>query len=333
MKPKLGKQRPNHGRPPSRPPIGTLGCLFTVLVVFTNACGGDGRLNEGQTALQASTTATQITATTTSTTVLPTTTSSLSTTTTTIPLCAAPPSRFGAPGPHVIETHDGTTYLFGENVIAADRQLAVQGVKAGLVYLDKYLGGVGRGLCIDFRVDRSRASQGEYISGSKLILLFTVDTGYGSTPEAAHPRWHLAKTAAHEYTHHWQAEFPRGLGAQLPGWLREGLAEYAGFHAVIEAGIVSDREARTYALREATLTDAKPLPEYELLDATHPMNYGLAQFAIERLISYRGDSAIRTLWSLFERMSWGDALQAVYGMTPEVFYADFASFRAKGFPS
>lgn len=224
------------------------------------------------------------------------------------------------------------TYLFGDGVIEADRELARQGIRAGTDYLNKYLGGVGRGLCIDFRVDEARAGQGEYISNSKLILLFAEATGFGSSRQNGHPRWHLAKTAAHEYAHHWQGEFQRGLGEHLPGWLREGLAEYVSFHAVVEAGIVSDAEAHSYALREATMPGAKPLSEYDLLDADHPMNYGLAQLAIERLISRAGDAAIRTFWARFARESWGDALQSVYGMTSQEFYADFEGFRAQGFP-
>lgn len=302
--------------------------LSTVVIA---ACAGNGDPDPENAATQGSVITTQVPVNETSTIPAPTTTSPPATSTTVLS-CATPPSQFGPRGPHTIEMADGMLYLFGDGVIDSDRELAKQGIRAGVAYLDRYLGGIGRGLCIDFRVDRSRAGQGENIFRSKLILLFTVETGFGSTREAAHPRWHLAKTAAHEYAHYWQEGFPRGTDGHVPGWLREGFAEYVGFHAVIEAGIVSDAEARGSALSEATLPTSKALVEYELLDADHPMNYGLAQLAIERLIAHRDIAALRTLWMNVGRMSWGEALQLVYGMTPAEFYADFESFRAQGFP-
>ena len=257
---------------------------------------------------------------------------SSSSTSTTLRQCLEAPPQFGTRGPHSVDVAEAFTYLFEDGVIEVDRQLVRQGVEAGVAFLDDRLGGVGRGLCIDTRVNLARTDQGEYFHGRRLIVLFTNDTGWGSIRGNEHPSWHLAKTAAHEYAHYWQGEFTRGLGEHIPGWLREGLADYVGFYAIIEAGLISEAEGRAYSVEEASRRGARTLESHEILDANNSMNYGLALLAIERLVSKAGVGALRTFWMALGRASWGDALQSAFGMAPAEFYADFESFRAAGFP-
>jgi hypothetical protein len=246
--------------------------------------------------------------------------------------CNGDPRQYGPPGPHITEVDVGFTYRIEEGVLEADRELTRKGIAAGVRYLSDHFGGIETGICVDVRLDPSRTSQGEYLWGSNLIIMFTNETGFGSTPIATHPLWHMSKTAAHELAHHWQSEFERGLGEHIPGWMREGFAEYASFNAVVEAGLVAEAEAFEFALMEASQPNGKPLHAHEILDADNPMNYGLAMLAIERLAVERGATALRTFWTSLRTMGWEEAFGAAFSSTPEAFYEVFEEFRAQGFP-
>lgn len=139
----------------------------------------------------------------------------------------------------------------------------------------------------------------------------------------------------HEYSHAIQ-EYLAPSVDRGPAWLIEGVANRwsAQFHEA--------RGFRTYDdhLRETTLPLARrtPLPLEALedglfVDGFTVANYNIVHVAIDWLVELNGeDRTFRYHQERASHESWQEAFQAVFGLSIDEFYADFADYRAEFFP-
>ena len=152
--------------------------------------------------------------------------------------------------------------------------------------------------------------------------------GYGSRLKiAAHEAFHLLQyEVAPENLWFGGIDDVRPLG---PWWLLEGAAEYFGFLAIVEEGVLSltnvhgqwEQRARNSA---ATL---RSLETYRGQLNT-PGAYDIYALAVRQLIRDRDPRLVMTYFEAVGRGgSWPNAFSAAFGRTVDAFYAEFEAYR------
>ena len=147
-------------------------------------------------------------------------------------------------------------------------------------------------------------------------------------------------TFTHEYFHTLQAERhrPRFLASGFerekdegPGWLVEGSAEWVRFTYLdsVRPGAYEDERASRVSARGRT---AETLRDGHLY-LQSGMNHILGFLATERLTDRFGDASILEYFSQRPlHPTSAQAFEAAFGLTLDEFYAEFAAWRAEGFP-
>jgi hypothetical protein len=119
------------------------------------------------------------------------------------------------------------------------------------------------------------------------------------------------------------------IGAPL--WIDEGIAEYVGFQAVIEAGLVSAQDVEDYNALQVVFADTlPPLSELERpsdFQSQSASVYGLAYLAIKQLIGDRPESIERYYERIASGTNWRAAFQSAFRVNPRAFYREFEASR------
>jgi hypothetical protein len=135
----------------------------------------------------------------------------------------------------------------------------------------------------------------------------------------------------HEFVHFMQEVLVDG-GEPGPLWIDEGIADYLGYQAVIDAGWVSAEDVEQYQL--STVVYGPALPKLE--DVEDPDSYqnepaaiyGLASLAIERLV----DGDLHRVANYYNRLGagadWKAAFRTSFKIAPDTFYDEFETARA-----
>jgi hypothetical protein len=138
------------------------------------------------------------------------------------------------------------------------------------------------------------------------------------------------KIVVHEHVHNLQGEigcfYPR-----TPTWFTESMAEYFGYEAVIEAGLVEREPVETIdASVVGRATDLPPLQSYEHHGqlGSEPA-YTMFRLAGAQLARIKGSGALLTACERAAQTDWPSAFLAAFGLSVEEFYADFAAYRAE----
>jgi hypothetical protein len=136
------------------------------------------------------------------------------------------------------------------------------------------------------------------------------------------------KIAVHEYWHAAIGSLDPGMG--FLSWMNEGSAEFFGYAAVIERGLIDPAVAS--AFHQLNVIYAPGMVSLDRLErgfdfSTGPV-YSLAYLAIEQLVLRAGPEAVRDYFELTG--SGVDARQAfeeAFGQELDAFYAEFAALR------
>lgn len=282
-------------------------------------------------AAEPSPTATQAPATATSTTSPPTPTATVerspSPTPTPTPMPTPSPTPAGpTPTPTNTPVPEPIEFEFDEEVPARERALIQLGVLSGQDYAEEVLdGAVVRTVFVQV------ANTGVCIDGASAI-------GYKICVNAGTDSWQsLAdylklKIAAHEYFHVWQHDL---FCYREPKWMFEGLAEWFGYEAIIEDGLV-ERVAASVERQQVLQRDPihEPLSEQEILYAApNRPQYALWSFAAQRLMSGIGADELRTFCAgRRDGLEWEEAFEEAFGEPVEAFYEEFEEWRSEFLP-
>ena len=159
--------------------------------------------------------------------------------------------------------------------------------------------------------------------------------------QTGHPLWidtypplRRQQNPIHEYFHLVQVSLadqvvvPGNLG---PLWLVEGSAEYFGWRALVEAGIVSADDIRAYHMANVAFSPPMgPLSDYEHDPAfyTFGSSYSLGYLAVELLVESAGIASLAEFYQeLANAPDWPTAFTTTFGQAPDTFYALFEETR------
>lgn len=164
------------------------------------------------------------------------------------------------------------------------------------------------------------------------MVIYTGSSGWLASPPAERIR-----TVVHEYTHTYQfskaAEAPYASAA----WLEEGVAEYLSMIALSELGLMN-REAIEGLFGEiVNHSDLPPLQDLEDLSAIQSQPgqvYPLAYFGVAQLLQDLPLARIDAYYTaLAQGQTFAAAFELAFDVSPEVFYEQFAQFRASSLPA
>ncbi|MGE0226916.1 MAG: hypothetical protein AB7I38_13610 [Dehalococcoidia bacterium] len=138
------------------------------------------------------------------------------------------------------------------------------------------------------------------------------------------------KVVAHEYFHVVQNWLRGGTDtSDEPLFLVEGSAEYAGYLATVDAGMLRLGELRSHLLQRLRRQRIL-LPALDRLLDHGPLaltGYTLAALAVERLVGPAGLDPIARYTMLVRDHPPPDAFEAAFGRPLQAFYGDFAVWR------
>lgn len=255
---------------------------------------------------------------------VPITATTIPSTTTTM---AASCARTGGPAEHIFPEVPRVGFLFDDAISNGDRKQVVDGVRFGQAFINTYLGGLIGTACVESRVDAGRPGTGS-ANTNGFVMLFA-ESGWRSL-QGSYPSWHLAKVTAHELAHVWQLTFSSFESG--PIWLNEGIAEYIGYYAVIDGGIVTPDRLRSWSIADATSQSRPALESFERFTPSQVgLSYGMAQLAVEYLLRDRGTDALRTYHAGLRGRSWQDAFLNAFGVSASAFYEEFEAYRGRGY--
>ncbi|MCA9855458.1 MAG: hypothetical protein KC482_18040 [Dehalococcoidia bacterium] len=217
--------------------------------------------------------------------------------------------------PSVVFTSDS-------DITERERALVQLGVLIGEEYANEQFGGGSRRT-----VFVHIAHAGVCISGASAIGYEICVNAASDSWVALSPDYLKLKILAHEYFHVLQHDL---FCYREPKWLFEGLAEWYGYEAIIDAGLVDRIAASTE--RQVELQDSpihEPLSEQEILYAapTRPQ-YALWSFAAQRLMAGNSDEEVRAFCAgRRDDLTWKESFADAFGQTVEEFYEEFEVWR------
>lgn len=220
----------------------------------------------------------------------------------------------------------GPVFIFEEGVAAADQELIRQGIELADTY---FPAAVGRGV-LGETIIRTTLTPPQRTGTSAQANGHAIDV-YASTQG-----WQQAgriaklKIMVHEYFHVLQGEvnWPGMRGTPGAIWMLEGAAEYVGYRAVIDSGLVSYDVVRNCQMSNVTFGTRLPALstlEGQAFNNTQGATYGLAWLAVEK--STQRNLGNLTLYWLFGG-TWQRAFETAFGLALEPFYEAFEAERA-----
>lgn len=218
-------------------------------------------------------------------------------------------------------------YYIGSSLDAQDAMYIREGVRLGQDYVHDKLGANVETPTIVNAVPAAPRGNTDLVGLSTFhaLVLYTGSDGWRRA--APFDRVHVV---VHEYMHVVQQELAGDRGG-APLWIDEGSAEYVGYQAVIDAGLVSAADVESY--NAANVVDGPRLPPLTAVERaadfqSQPSNvYGLAYLAVKRLVADRPSSLRRYYQRLGQGDDWQTAFQSAFRVTPSDFYDAFEASR------
>ncbi len=214
------------------------------------------------------------------------------------------------------------SFIIGENVPVLDREIAQDAISNARVYFDNALG-LTITEPVEVHLSYSPGAKDTGVSGSRRVSINTGGRGWTGLNENL-----KRKLSAHELMHAYQGQNVNNEGEY--DWVTEGIAEYAGYAALVDSGRLTQEEARAYnkGLMLAT-PSIKRLENFTPGDSFVGYPYALAYMAIDRLVGDRGMAAVGDYLRVSQTApSFRDAFSEAFGMSVDVFEQDFAQHRA-----
>ena len=215
-------------------------------------------------------------------------------------------SRTASPG--------SVVYDFDAGVSAGNRSLIeTTVVRAKDYFRSKFGRTVERGFTVFVR-----DADGPYTAAANQdsIVVYTRQAGWRPGTVAN------TKTMVHEVFHLLQREV--GWPGPTNNWLNEGSAEYVGYSAVIEWGLLSYGDLQACQITNYVDGGGPSAPALEDLsfDAGNPVSsrYHIAWLGWDRLLAGPGGLAKLPNY-------WTTGFQPTFGLSESSFYADFAGYR------
>lgn len=164
------------------------------------------------------------------------------------------------------------------------------------------------------------------------IVIYTRSLGWIDSPPAERIR-----TVIHEYTHAYQSSKTHEVPYESAAWFEEGVAEYLSLTALSDLGLMNPEAMEGLFGVVVTQTDLPPLQElerYEAMQAQPGESYPLMYFGVDFLLRDLPLSTVDNYYTYLEQGTPFDAaFESAYGITPELFYDEFARFRASSLPT
>jgi hypothetical protein len=203
-------------------------------------------------------------------------------------------------------------FTFDPEVSIADQELIREGIRLAQTYLPPAVGrGVVASTMIAVTVLPSTRPGTTAMANGHRIDVFVNSQG-----------WQNA-TRVQKLKISWPG-FYNSEGAR---WLMEGAAEYVGYRAVIDAGLVSYDTVRNCQV--SNVSSGTPLPPLSTLEGqafneTPGATYGLAWLAVEKS-TQRNLGTLALYWSPSD--SWRSAFRSAFGVDLDAFYTSFETER------
>ncbi|MEA2528174.1 MAG: hypothetical protein QOF73_5401 [Thermomicrobiales bacterium] len=219
-------------------------------------------------------------------------------------------------------------FYVGSSIEAKDAMYIREGIRLGQDYVQEQLGAQLETLTIVNAVPGAPRGNTDLVglSTSHAVVLYTESDGW--LQSAPFDRVHVV---VHEYMHVVQQELA-GERGNAPLWIDEGVAEYVGYQAVIEAGLVSAADVEAYNAANVVFgPDLPPLSEVERPwdYQSQPSNiYGLSYLAVKQLVGDRPTSIRRYYERLGDGASWRSAFRSAFRINPSDFYEAFEAARS-----
>jgi hypothetical protein len=216
-------------------------------------------------------------------------------------------------------------FTFDPEVSALDQEVIREGIRLAQDYLPP---AVGRGVVatthIFATVNASTRPGTTAMAGGHRIDVYVNSQGWQTSTSIK-----KRKIMVHEYFHVLQGEvgWPGMANTEGARWLLEGAAEYVGYRAIIDTGLVSYATVRNCQMANvAGGTPLAPLAALEgqgFTDASGP-TYPLAWLATEKA-SQRNLGTLGLFWMSGD--GWRNKFHAAFGVDLEQFYTAFEAER------
>jgi hypothetical protein len=237
-----------------------------------------------------------------------------------------------AAGPHAVAAEAGTpgtvSFSISDEVSSEDEMYVREGIRFAQDYLAGEFGiVVEERTIVNARPTVAENSHVIGVNGGRWIGIYT-----GSEEWRTAPPFLRVHVVVHEFVHVQQRELLGDRVGQTPLWLEEGLADYFGYQALVDAGLVSATAVEDYVT--SSLVYGNWLPELAALEAVdayqaQPANvYSLAYLAAKELVEGAGPRAVvRYYKRVAKGADWQDAFAASFKREPGEFYAAFEATR------
>jgi hypothetical protein len=228
--------------------------------------------------------------------------------------------------PNLVAAEDIRFYV-GPSIEAEDAMYIREGIRLGQDYVHNRIGADVTTPTIVNAVPAAPRGNVDLVgmSTSHALVVYTGSEGWHRA--APFDRVHVV---VHEYTHVVEEELG-GDRFNAPLWIDEGVAEYVGFQAVIDAGLVSAADVEAY--NAVNVVAGPALPALAAVERaadfqTQPSNvYGLSYLAVKQLVAGRPSSIRRYYERLGSGDNWRAAFQSAFRINPRDFYAAFEASR------
>jgi hypothetical protein len=233
----------------------------------------------------------------------------------------------GGPGPALAEE---VQFYVGSSISAEDAMYVREGIRLGQDYVRERLGAeLGQKTIVNAVPAAPRAGATVVgVSTSHAVVVYTGSEGWRRS--APFDRVHVV---VHEYMHVVQEDLASDRGSSTPLWIDEGIAEYVGYQAVIEAGLISAEDVERFNAANVVFGPSlPPLAEVESRRAyqAQPANiYGLSYLAVQQLVGDRPESISRYYEKIGAGASWRAAFQSAFRINPTDFYEAFETYRPR----
>jgi hypothetical protein len=140
----------------------------------------------------------------------------------------------------------------------------------------------------------------------------------------------------HEIYHVLEFEMTEGWLHSSPNWLFEGAADYVGYLAVVDLGLISVEGAEAMFVGAILNGPVQPMPPLSTMEtmegfvAAGGSGFQLACLAIHKLVSESGPHALRQFFrALTDGRTWQQAFRRAFDVEPSVFYERFEQARTQ----
>lgn len=225
-----------------------------------------------------------------------------------------------APSPSV-------TFSFDAGVTAKNESDIRAGVSLGASYVQRTLGGdISRSITVFGHTGTSPYGACCFARGNTEFHIY-VEHFVWNTSFVAPVDVERRKIATHEYIHLWQSARNCVGWPTVPVWFYEGMAEYGGFAAIIDAGLISASQVRSYQIGGLRQTPSdRTLQSTEATASDYSVS--LVYMALDRLLIGRDFVVLRHFCdTVAAGQDWRQAFLDVFGVSVPDFYVQFEEYR------